>query len=238
MSEVAGRMAIQAGMHSLEKAQGGRGVLLAGVPGVAPAKVAIIGGGFVGENAARVAMGVGADVTVLDRNLPRLKQLDNLYGPQLKTLYSNHKTIAEAVANSDVVIGAVLIPGAAAPKLVSRDMLKTMHMGAVLVDVAIDQGGCFETSKPTTHENPTYVVDGVVHYCVANMPGGVAKTSTDALTNATLPFVIKLANEGWQRACTDDIHLRNGLNVIKGHITCAEVADALGYTYTNPNDLM
>lgn len=238
MSEVAGRMAIQAGMHSLEKSQGGSGVLLAGVPGVAPAKVTIIGGGFVGENAARMAMGAGADVTILDRNLNRLKQLDNLYGPHLKTLYSTHQSIAECVADSDMVVGAVLIPGATAPKLVTRNMLKTMRKGSVLVDVAIDQGGCFETSKPTTHQHPTYVVDGIVHYCVANMPGGVAKTSTDALTNATLPFVVHLANDGWKTACTHDIHLRNGLNVINGKITCPEVADALGYTYINPMDLM
>ena len=238
MSEVAGRMAIQAGMHSLEKAQGGSGILLAGVPGVAPAKVTIIGGGFVGENSARIALGAGADVTILDRSLNRLTQLDTLYGPHLKTLYSTHQSIAECVADSDMVVGAVLIPGAAAPKLVTRDMLKTMRKGSVLVDVAIDQGGCFETSKPTTHQDPTYIVDGIVHYCVANMPGGVAKTSTDALTNATLPFVVRLANKGWQHACTQDIHLRNGLNVINGKITCPEVSEALGYTYTDPMDLI
>ena len=238
MSEVAGRMSIQAGMHSLEKSQGGSGVLLSGVPGVSPAKVTIIGGGFVGENAARVAMGAGADVTILDRSLNRLKELDNLYGPQLKTLYSTHQSIADCVANSDLIVGAVLIPGAAAPKLVTRDMLKTMRKGSVLVDVAIDQGGCFETSKATTHQDPTYMVDGVVHYCVANMPGGVAKTSTDALTNATLPFAIRLANQGWQHACSQDEHLKNGLNVIKGKITCPEVADALGYEYIAPETFM
>ncbi len=238
MSEVAGRMAVQAGMHSLEKAQGGSGVLLSGVPGVAAAKVTIIGGGFVGENAARVAMGAGADVTILDRSLNRLKQLDSLYGARLKTVYSNHNTIAQFVADADVVIGAVLIPGAAAPKLVTRDMLSTMRKGSVLVDVAIDQGGCFETSRPTTHQDPTYIVDGVVHYCVANMPGGVAKTATDALTNATLPFVVTLANTGWQRACADDIHLCRGLNVVKGNITCAEVAKSLAYPYTNPIDIL
>lgn len=238
MSEVAGRMAIQAGMHCLEKAQGGRGVLCAGVPGVAPAKITVIGGGFVGENAIRIALGAGADVTVLDRNLNRLKELDALYGPQLKTLYSNEKAIADCVAQSDVIVGAVLVPGAAAPKLIRRDMLSHMQTGAVLVDVAIDQGGCFETSKPTTHDDPTYVVDGIVHYCVANMPGGVPRTSTYALTNATLPFVVRLANQGWKKACADDVHLCRGLNVVHGHITCPEVAEALGYDYVDALDFM
>lgn len=238
MSEVAGRMSIQAGMHALEKSQGGAGVLLCGVPGVAPAKVTVIGGGFVGENAARVAMGVGADVTVLDRSIARLKQLDDLYGGRIKTHYSDTASIAELVADSDLVVGAVLIPGAAAPKLVTRDMLKTMRKGSVLVDVAIDQGGCFETSHATTHQDPVYKVDGIIHYCVANMPGGVARTSTLALTNATLPFALDIANKGWQQACKDDVHLKNGLNIIGGKVTYQAVCDALGYDYTNPDDLM
>ncbi|RRJ84773.1 alanine dehydrogenase [Aestuariirhabdus litorea] len=231
MSEVAGRMSIQAGAHALEKAQGGNGTLLGGVPGVAPAKVTVIGGGVVGVNAARMALGMGADVTILDRSLPRLKQLDELYGPGLKTLYSNTENIASLVAESDLVVGAVLIPGAAAPHLVTREMLKTMKPGAVLVDVAIDQGGCFETSHATTHQDPTYEVDGIVHYCVANMPGGVARTSTFALTNATLPFAVALANKGVVAALNDDPHLRAGLNVCKGKVTYEAVARDLGYDY-------
>lgn len=236
MSEVAGRMAIQAGAHSLEKAQGGLGTLLGGVPGVAPGKVVIIGGGVVGVNAARMAMGLGADVTVLDRSLNRLKELDELYGPQLKTLYSNADTIETEVTQADLVVGAVLIPGAAAPKLVTKDHLKKMKKGAVLVDVAIDQGGCFETSKATTHQEPTYVIDNVVHYCVANMPGGVARTSTFALTNATLPFVINLANKGYKKALQDDAHLKAGLNVHRGQITYKAVADDLGYDYQSSDE--
>ena len=231
MSEVAGRMAIQAGAHALEKAQGGLGVLLGGVPGVAPAKVTVIGGGVVGINAARMAMGLGADVTILDRSLPRLKELDAQYGPQLKTLYSSAESVEQEVINSDLVVGAVLIPGAAAPKLVTRAMLGKMKNGSVLVDVAIDQGGCFETSKATTHQEPTYEVDGVVHYCVANMPGGVARTSTFALTNATLPFALALANKGYKKALQDDAHLRNGLNVHRGTINFEAVANDLGYEY-------
>ncbi|UZE96615.1 alanine dehydrogenase [Alkalimarinus alittae] len=231
MSEVAGRMAIQAGAHTLEKAQGGNGTLLGGVPGVSPGKVVVIGGGVVGENAARMAMGLGADVLVLDRSIDRLKTLDNLYGPQLKTLYSTVESVETSVCDADLIIGAVLVPGAAAPKLVKRETLVNMRSGAVLVDVAIDQGGCFETSKPTTHQDPTYSVDGVVHYCVANMPGGVARTATFALTNSTLPFVIALANKGFQRALSEDHHLRNGLNIYKGHVTCRPVAEELGYEY-------
>lgn len=234
MSEVAGRMSVQAGAHALEKAQGGAGVLLGGVPGVAPAKVVVIGGGVVGVNAARMAMGLGADVTVLDRSLPRLTQLDEQYGPRLKTLFSTAETIESEVSAADLVIGAVLIPGAAAPKLVTRAMLGNMRPGSVLVDVAIDQGGCFETSLATTHENPIFEVDGIQHYCVANMPGGVARTSTFALTNATLPFALALADKGYQAALQDDQHLLNGLNIYRGQITCQPVAQALGYTYVPP----
>ena len=200
MSEVAGRMSIQAGAHTLEKAQGGLGMLLSGVPGVPPAKVMVLGGGVVGINAARIALGMGALVTVFDVSLARLKELDNLYGPRLMTCYSSRSAIEQALVDADLVIGAVLVPGAAAPKLIIRAMLKLMQQGSVIVDVAIDQGGCVETSHPTTHQDPTFVVDGVVHYCVANMPGGVARTSTLALTNATLPFVIELANKGYRRA--------------------------------------
>ncbi|MBR9867051.1 MAG: alanine dehydrogenase [Oceanospirillales bacterium] len=234
MSEVAGRMAIQAGAHALEKSQGGMGILLGGVPGVAPAKVTVIGGGVVGINAARMAIGLGADVTILDRSIPRLKALDEQYGPRLKTLYSSVESIEHEVAASDLVIGAVLIPGAAAPKLVTREMLKEMKNGSVLVDVAIDQGGCFETSHATTHQDPTYEVEGIIHYCVANMPGGVARTSTFALTNATLPFALALANKGYKQALLDDPHLRDGLNVHRGNITCEAVARDLGYDYLSP----
>ena len=231
MIEVAGRMSIQAGAHALEKAQGGSGVLLGGVPGVKPAEVLVIGGGVVGINAARMAMGMNAHVTILDRSLDRLKYLDELYGHQLTTIYSTRDAIEERLPDTDLVIGAVLIPGAAAPKLVSRDQLKLMRPGSVLVDVAIDQGGCFETSKATTHQNPTYEVDGIIHYCVANMPGGVARTSTFALTNATLPFAVQLANKGAKQALLDDEHLLNGLNVHAGKITYKAVADDLGYAY-------
>ncbi|MBN1009085.1 alanine dehydrogenase [Amphritea pacifica] len=238
MSEVAGRMAIQAGAHALEKAQGGMGVLLGGVPGVAPAKVTVIGGGVVGINAARMAMGLGADVTILDRSLPRLKLLDEQYGPRLKTLYSSVESVEHEVIAADLVIGAVLIPGAAAPKLVTREMLKQMKNGSVLVDVAIDQGGCFETSHATTHQAPTYEVEGIIHYCVANMPGGVARTSTFALTNATLPFAVALADKGYKQALLDDPHLRNGLNVHRGNITCQAVASDLGYDYLAPETVI
>ncbi|MBA8736742.1 alanine dehydrogenase [Chromobacterium violaceum] len=234
MSEVAGRMAIQAGAHALEKAQGGRGVLLGGVPGVAPAKVVVVGGGVVGLNAARMAMGAGADVTILDKSLSRLKEIDMVFGGRIKTLMSNGANIDDSIRDADLVIGAVLVPGAAAPKLVTRAMLKTMKPGAVLVDVAIDQGGCFETSRPTTHQDPIYTVDGIVHYCVANMPGGVARTSTQALTNATLPYTLELANKGWRQALLDNAHLRNGLNVCRGRVTYQAVARDLGHAYVDP----
>ena len=231
MSEVAGRMSIQAGAHALEIAQGGSGVLLGGVPGVEPAEVMVIGGGVVGINAARMAMGMNARVTVVDRSLDRLRYLDELYGHQLTTIYSTHDAIEERLPDTDLVIGAVLIPGATAPKLIARSQLKLMRPGSVLVDVAIDQGGCFETSKPTTHQDPTYEVDGVIHYCVANMPGGVARTSTFALTNATLPFAVQLADKGARQAMLDDEHLLNGLNVHDGKVTYKAVADVLGYDY-------
>lgn len=231
MSEVAGRMAIQAGAHSLEKAQGGNGTLLGGVPGVEPAKVLVIGGGVVGINAARMAMGMGADVTILDRSLERLKELDMIFGGRMKTIYSTADALEKYALEADLVVGAVLIPGAAAPKLISREMVARMKTGAVLVDVAIDQGGCFETSHATTHQDPTYIVDGVVHYCVANMPGGVARTSTIALTNATLPYAVSLANKGASVALRDDEYLRNGLNVHAGMVTYQAVAETLGYDY-------
>ena len=231
MSEVAGRMSIQAGAHAMEKAQGGNGVLMGGVPGVAPANVLVIGGGVVGYNAARIAVGMGAEVTVLDRSLSRLNWLDTVFDGRIKTLYSTLDAVEEGVVKADLVIGAVLVPGAAAPRLVTRPMLGRMKPNAVMVDVAIDQGGCFETSRPTTHEQPTYRVDGIVHYCVANMPGGVARTSTFALTNATLPYVIALADKGYRLAMRDDAHLREGLNVHRGRLTYKAVADALGYDH-------
>ena len=231
MSQVAGRMAIQAGAHHLEKAQGGSGVLLAGVPGVAPAKVTIIGGGVVGDNAAYMAVGMGADVTILDRSLPRLRQLDTEYEGRAKCIYSTATAIEECALASDMVVGAVLVPGAAAPKLLTRDIISRMRPGSVVVDVAIDQGGCFETSRPTTHQDPSYIVDGVVHYCVANMPGAVARTSTLALNNATLPFGLALANKGAKKALLDDPHLMNGLNVHAGKVTYRAVAEDLGYDY-------
>lgn len=231
MSEVAGRMSIQAGAHAMEKAQGGNGVLMGGVPGVAPAEVVVIGGGVVGYNAARVAVGMGANVTILDRSIPRLNWLDTVFDGRLKTLYSTADALEACISTADLVIGAVLVPGAAAPKLVTRAMLKHMKPGTVIVDVAIDQGGCFETSRATTHQNPTYVEENVVHYCVANMPGGVARTSTFALTNATLPFALALANKGYQKALLDDAHLCSGLNVHKGRVTYQAVADVLGYDY-------
>ncbi|RMA78844.1 alanine dehydrogenase [Umboniibacter marinipuniceus] len=235
MSEVAGRMSIQAGAHHLEKAQGGCGVLLGGVPGVAPAKVLIIGGGVVGTQAARMAVGMGADVTILDRSLTRLKQLDSEFDGRLRTIYSTADAIEAYSSEADLVIGAVLIPGAAAPKLITKEHLKAMKKGAVVVDVAIDQGGCFETSRATTHQEPTYVVEDVVHYCVANMPGGVARTSTMALTNATLPFAVALANKGAAKAIADDKHLANGLNIHAGKVTCEAVSVALGYDYVAPS---
>jgi alanine dehydrogenase len=231
MSEVAGRMSVQVGAHYLEKEQGGRGVLLGGVPGVAPAKVAILGGGVSGVNAAQMATGMRADVTIYDINNDRLAELDMFFSSQIKTAFASKAAIAQAVKESELVIGAVLVPGAAAPKLVTREMLKTMKRGSVLVDIAIDQGGCFETSKPTTHEDPVYEIDGVIHYCVANMPGAVARTSTFALNNATLPFAIKLANLGAEKAMAEDPHLANGLNVSGGKIRHQAVAEALDLAY-------
>ena len=233
MSQVAGRMSIQAGATALEKAHGGRGVLLGGVPGVAPAKVTVIGGGVVGFNAAQMAAGLGADVTILDRDPEALERLGTHFESRAKTRFSNKANIAECVAEADLVIGAVLIPGAEAPKLVTRAMLGTMRPGAVLVDVAIDQGGCFETSHATTHADPTYIVDGIVHYAVANMPGAVARTSTYALNNVTLPHALRIADLGWKEALRRDPHLAQGLNVWDGHVTFDAVADAVGVPYVS-----
>ena len=231
MSEVAGRMSIQAAAKALEISSGGSGVLLGGVPGVAPAHVTVIGGGVVGIHAARMALGLGAQVTILDRSLARLREIDNDFGGRIRTLFSTHDAIEAEMRIADAVIGAVLIPGAAAPKLVTRDMLRLMKPGSVLVDVAIDQGGCAETSHATTHQDPTYVVDGVIHYCVANMPGGVARTSTQALTNATLEHALAIANQGIRQALLHDGNLRNGLNVCGGSVTCEAVARELGHPY-------
>ena len=235
MSEVAGRLAPQVGAWTLQKANGGRGVLMGGVPGVAPAKVLVVGGGVVGTHAAKIAAGMGADVTVLDRSLPRLKYLDDVFGGTFKTRYSTAGATAELIREADMVIGAVLIPGAAAPKLISRADLATMKPGGALVDVAIDQGGCFETSRATTHADPIYEVDGIMHYCVANMPGAVARTSTLALGNATLPFLLALADKGWKQACADDVHLLNGLNVHAGKLTYFAVGKALGIDVISPS---
>ena len=237
MSEVAGRLAIQAGATALQKANGGRGILLGGVPGVLPAKVAVIGGGVVGLHAARMAAGLGADVSILDRSLPRLRQLDDIFGGRVHTRYSTIDALEEETFSADLVIGAVLIPGAAAPKLVTREMLSGMKQGAVMVDVAIDQGGCFETSHATTHSDPTYEVDGIVHYCVANMPGAVPVTSAHALNNATLQYGLALADRGL-RAIAEDRHLRNGLNVHRGRVTNTAVAEALGYEVFAPESLL
>jgi len=231
MSEVAGRMAIQAGAHCLETRQGGRGMLLGGVPGVQAANVVILGGGVVGTNAARMAMGLEARVTVIDRALPRLYELDLQFGPMLTTIYATVDAIEQHVAEADLVVGAVLVPGAAAPRLVDRALLRRMKRGAVLVDVSIDQGGCFETSRPTTHRDPTYIEEEVVHYCVANMPGGVPRTSTFALGNATLPFVLALADKGWEKALADDAHLAAGVNVFRGGIAHRAVAEAIGESF-------
>ncbi|HEV7275291.1 MAG TPA: alanine dehydrogenase [Devosiaceae bacterium] len=231
MSQVAGRMSIQAGAAALEKAHGGRGVLLGGVPGVQPGKVVILGGGVVGFHAAEMAVGLQAEVTVFDKNPAVLERLSGHFGASARVLHAHRAQMEQAVAGADLVIGAVLVPGAAAPRLVTRDMLAGMQTGAVLVDVAIDQGGCFETSRPTTHDDPTYVVDGVVHYCVANMPGAVARTSTYALNNATLGHVLRLANLGWKEALAEDRHLRAGLNVCAGRLTCAPVAEAQRLDY-------
>jgi len=238
MSQVAGRMSVQSGAHCLEKAQGGRGVLLGGVPGVAPAKVVILGGGVVGTNAAVVALGMGADVTILEKSTDRMEELVARFGTAIKTISSTQGAVEDECAAADLVIGGVLIPGAAAPKLVTKAMLKDWKPGSVLVDVAIDQGGCAETSKATTHAEPTYVVDGVIHYCVANMPGGVARTSTYALNNVTLPFALAIANKGWKKALSDDAHLRNGLNVADGKVTYKAVADDLGYAYVPAEKLL
>jgi alanine dehydrogenase len=231
MSEVAGRLAPQVGAHALEKAAGGRGILLGGVPGVPAAEVIILGGGVSGTHAATIALGMGANVVVVDRSAEALRRLSAQFGTGVRTIFSTRAAIAELVKRADLLIGTVLIPGAAAPKLVTRAMLGTMKPGAVIVDVAIDQGGCCETSKATTHSNPTYVVDGIVHYCVANMPGAVARTSTFALNNATLPFALALADKGWKQALKDDVHLREGLNVCEGKIACKPVADAHGLAY-------
>ena len=231
MSEVAGRMSIQAGAHCLEKQQGGSGMLLGGVPGVAPANVVVIGGGVVGTNAIRMAMGMEARVTVLDRSLRRLKELDFQFGSKLMTIYATTEAIEKYVLDADLVIGAVLVPGAAAPKLVTRQMLKHMRPGSVIVDVAIDQGGCFESSRVTTHADPTFIDEGVVHYCVGNMPGGVPRTATMALNNATLPFILELANKGYQRALLENPHLLNGLNIYRGSVTYEAVATTFGLAY-------
>jgi alanine dehydrogenase len=238
MSEVAGRMSVQVGAHCLEKEQGGAGILLGGVPGVAAAKVVILGGGVSGTNAARMAMGMEAYVTVIDRSLPRLNELDMQFGAQLHTLFSTVENIENEVTTADLVIGAVLVPGGAAPKLVTRAMVKRMRPGSVMVDIAIDQGGCFETSRPTTHAKPTYVEDGVIHYCVTNMPGAVARTSTFALNNATLPFVLALADKGWRRALKDNPHLAHGLNIDAGRVTHAAVAQDLGFEYISAEKVL
>jgi len=238
MSEVAGRLAIQAGANALHMIHGGRGVLLGGVPGVPPGRVVIVGGGIVGTQAARMALGLGADVTLLDVSLERLRQLDDMFGPGLKTRYSDSYSITELVQQADLVVGAVLIPGKQAPKLITREHIKSMKQGAVLVDVAIDQGGCAETSRPTTHSDPTYVVDEVVHYCVANMPGAVAHTSTWALTHATLPYALELANKGYHRALREHSGLRDGLNVHLGCVTNRFVAEDLGYAYIAADEVL
>ena len=234
MSEVAGRMSVQAGAYYLEKAHGGHGILIGGVPGVDPAKVVVIGGGTVGTHAITIALGMGADVWVIDRNVDVLRRLWQQFGPALNTVFSTRDSIDRHLADADLAIGGVLIPGAEAPKLITREHVRNMKAGSVIVDVAIDQGGCAETSKPTTHDDPVFTVDDVIHYCVANMPGGVPKTSTYALNNATIPFVLKLAGDGWKKALSEDPHLRNGLNVWNGKVTCAPVAKALGYDYTPP----
>ena len=238
MSEVAGRLAPQVGAHALEKAQGGRGVLLGGVPGVPAAEVVILGGGVSGTHAATIAVGMGAQVTVVDRSADALKRLASQFGTSISTVFSTRSAIEELVRRADLLIGTVLVPGAAAPKLVTRDMLKTMKPGSVIVDVAIDQGGCVETSHATTHADPTYVVDGVVHYCVANMPGAVARTSTFALNSVTLPFTLALADKGWRKALEQDPHLREGLNVCEGKLTCEPVAEAHGLPYTSAESVL
>ena len=237
MSEVAGRLAPQVGAHALEKAQGGRGILLGGVPGVPAADVVILGGGVSGTHAATIAVGMGAHVTVVDRSAETLKRLSAQFGPAITTVFSTRAAIADLVRRADLLIGTVLVPGAAAPKLVSASMVSGMKKGSVIVDIAIDQGGCVETSRATTHSDPTYVVDGVVHYCVANMPGAVARTSTFALNNVTLPFALTLADRGWRSALAADPHLRNGLNICEGHVTCAPVAEAHGLPFKSAEQL-
>ncbi len=238
MSEIAGRIAIQAGATALQLNNGGRGVLLGGVPGVPPGRVVVVGGGVVGLEAARMAMGLGADVTILDRNLARLRQLDELFGPRLKTLYSAPGSLDAVVSQADLVIGSVLIPGKSAPKLISRELVARMREGAVLVDVAIDQGGCSETSRPTTHSEPTYVEEGVVHYCVTNMPGACARTATMALTNATQDYALEIANKGYRTALVDNAHLCNGLNIHVGDVTNEAVANDLGYDFVKPEKVL
>ena len=238
MSEVAGRLSVQAGSHCLEKARGGSGLLLGGVPGVPSGKVLVIGGGVVGTHAIRMAIGMEAQVTVIDKSLDRLRELDFEFSSKLNTIYATQQAVEEYIADADLVVGAVLVPGAAAPKLVTRSMLRTMRQGSVMVDVAIDQGGCFETSRATTHDDPIYVEEGVVHYCVANMPGAVSRTSTFALNNATLPYILELANKGYQRALLDDQHLLNGLNVCQGQLTNKAVAQALQQDYIAPQNAL
>jgi alanine dehydrogenase len=238
MSEVAGRLSVQAGAYCLERAHGGMGTLLGGVPGVPPGRILILGAGVVGSNAAQMAVGTGAQVVVMDRSLDALRRIDARFGARVVTVHSNRDNLEREVLRADLVIGGVLIPGAAAPKLVTREMVARMKKGAVIVDVSIDQGGCVETARATTHAEPTYLVDGVVHYCVANMPGGVPRTSTYALNHATLPFVAALAAKGWKQALRDDPHLRAGLNVCAGQVTCAEVAEALGYTAVAPETVL
>lgn len=238
MSEVAGRMSVQEGAKYLEKTYGGRGILLGGVPGVHPAKVLIIGGGVVGTEAAKMAAGLGADVTIMDLNLPRLRYLDHIMPANVKTMMSNEFNIREMVQSHDLIIGAVLIPGTKAPYIITRDMLKTMKQGSLLVDVAIDQGGCIETSKPTTHDNPTFVIDDIIHYSVANMPGAVPRTSTIALTNATLPYAIQIANKGWKNACKENKPLMKGLNIVKGNVVYQGVAEAFNLKYTDIKNLI
>lgn len=238
MSEVAGRLATQAGAHCLESAQGGSGILLGGVTGTKAANVVILGGGMVGQNAASVAIGMGANVSILDRSIERLRELDTIFAGRAECLYSTTRSIEQLIQQADLLVGAVLIPGANAPKLISREMVNTMKRGSVMVDVAIDQGGCFETSKATTHQNPTYSVNGVIHYCVSNMPGAVPQTATNALNNATLPHAINLANNGWKQALTNDPHLLNGLNVHQGKLTYQAVALAQGLEYVNPATLL
>jgi alanine dehydrogenase len=238
MSEVAGRMSIQEGAKYLEKPLKGRGILLGGVPGVMPAKVLILGGGVVGTNAAKMAAGMGADVIIADLNINRLRYLDDVMPKNVHTVVSSDYVLRELVKTSDLIIGGVLVPGAKAPKLITRDMLKTMRPGTVLVDVAVDQGGCIETCKPTTHENPTFIIDDVVHYCVANMPGAVPYTSTLALTNATLPYALKLAGQGWKKACSENTDLKKGLNVIQGKVVYKAVADAFSLPFTDVKEFL